>query len=139
MTRRVECAKTAGAVALGLLLGAVPFLQYLPMHGPSAAHADHTPRHGGLLGMVGDVHLELVRRPEGYAVYVTDARRRPIRPRNGTLAFDDRPAVALQPDGYRLVAHETTNCKTVTCTVELDDGKWVSTTFGCTAQRPTAG
>ncbi|MCC7540677.1 MAG: hypothetical protein IT379_30960 [Deltaproteobacteria bacterium] len=54
-----------------------------------AAHEDHTPRHGGQLGMQGDVHIELVSRPDGrHQVFLSDALRVPIamdRVRNARL------------------------------------------------------
>lgn len=51
------------------------------------AHADHDPRHGGQLGMQGDVHVELVARPDGlHRVYLSDALRVPIAPGSATDA-----------------------------------------------------
>jgi hypothetical protein len=49
-------------------------------HGASPApHSDHNPKHGGMLGMQGDYHLELVARHGGdLDVYLYDAYTRPI-------------------------------------------------------------
>lgn len=46
-----------------------------------AAHMDHSPHHGGLVGMSGDLHLEIVSPQAGeYQVYLSDALRQPIDP-----------------------------------------------------------
>lgn len=51
----------------------------------AAAHEDHAPRHGGQLGMQGDVHVELVVRPDGFhRVFLSDAVRDPIAPERAT-------------------------------------------------------
>lgn len=50
-------------------------------HGESSAqaHADHSPKHGGLFGMQGDHHVELVVRPGGaIEVYLYDAYTKPL-------------------------------------------------------------
>lgn len=77
------------AVALGLALGALPFVQYGvdAGHG-SGAHADHTPHRGGVLQMTGDHHLEVVLSAEGIRVFVSDAWRRPIRADSAFARFD---------------------------------------------------
>src|SRR2546422_1239941 len=39
-------------------------------------HADHTPRHGGVVMMYGDLHYEVVLNPQGeHRVYFSDAQR----------------------------------------------------------------
>jgi uncharacterized membrane protein YphA (DoxX/SURF4 family) len=44
-------------------------------------HADHEPRHGGVVTMMGDLHVEMVVAPSGEVLlYVSDAVRRPIPP-----------------------------------------------------------
>ncbi len=44
-------------------------------------HGDHAPRKGGVVTMVGDVHVEIVVQPSGaILLYVSDAVRRPIAP-----------------------------------------------------------
>jgi hypothetical protein len=69
------------AVATGLALATLPFLMFLGDDAHDATpHADHAPRHGGRLVMVGDHHLELVERDTLLEVYVSDAVRRPLRP-----------------------------------------------------------
>ena len=40
---------------------------------------DHTPHHGGVVGMAGDLHLEALAAPDGHVrVYLTDFWRRPL-------------------------------------------------------------
>jgi len=40
---------------------------------------DHTPHHGGVVGMAGDLHLEALAAPDGRVrVYLTDFWRRPL-------------------------------------------------------------
>lgn len=47
----------------------------------AAAHSDHSPRHGGVVLMDGDLHFEAVLGPDGtHAVHFTDAVRRPLPP-----------------------------------------------------------
>ena len=64
---------------------------------------DHRPYHGGIVGMVGERHLELAVVPSGkdseLQLYVTDAYRQPI-PLAGLTAsatVNDGPPMALQP------------------------------------------
>ncbi len=52
------------------------------------AHADHTPHHGGQLGMVGRLHVELVQKGDTIEVHLSNARRRPLEPTHGTIEFD---------------------------------------------------
>lgn len=49
------------------------------VHGVGQAHADHDPHHGGQLGMVRDLHLELAPGRAGeLRVYLSDAVRAPV-------------------------------------------------------------
>ena len=99
--------RVVGAVAFGLVLASLPFLQYGTggghRHSPGA-HADHEPRYGGQLGMTGDHHLELVQRAEHVEVFVSDALRRPLRVTRGTVRFDDGAVVPMQWRRDRLIA-----------------------------------
>jgi hypothetical protein len=108
------------AVALGVFLGAVPFLRYRLATPHPTAHADHAPRHGGILGMVGDHHLEVVRRDGSVEVYVTDAYRRPIAASGGRVEFDTGRTEPLARTGGRLVARDDPAATELTCTVVLD-------------------
>ncbi len=76
-----------------------------PSASPSAQpHGDHEPRHGGVVTMVGDHHVEIVVRREGtILLYPTDAIRRPIPAREvkGTVRIE-RPGLkktlTVEPD-----------------------------------------
>lgn len=106
--------KHLAAVAVGLLLAALPFLLYGTRTHPHAPHADHAPRHGGALFMLGDHHVELVRADGHASLFLSDAVRRPLRPRTGWLTLDDgnRPELRWRngrltapiPPGRRLLA-----------------------------------
>ncbi len=67
-------------------------------------HVDHAPRHGGVVMMSGDVHIEMVVGPSGgVLLYPSDAARRPIptAEAQGTIRID-RPGfksiLPLRPD-----------------------------------------
>lgn len=96
--------KRAAAVAVGLLLAALPFLLYGTRTHPHAPHADHAPRHGGALFMLGDHHVELVRTDAHTSLFLSDAVRRPLRPRSGWLTLDDGSRLALRWQDDRLTA-----------------------------------
>jgi hypothetical protein len=55
-------------------------------YGPGARpHADHNPKHGGMLGMQGDYHVEIVARHGGdLQVYIYDAYTQPLAVTGGT-------------------------------------------------------
>jgi len=107
VTSRVhEVVAQAGAWIAGALLFALPFLQsgLGDGHSTGALHMDHAARHGGTLRMLGNYHLEVVERDQTVELYVSDAERRPLRPRDATIAFDDSAAQPLAWSSYRLVA-----------------------------------
>jgi hypothetical protein len=55
------------------------------------AHADHDPRHGGILTMEGDYHVEIVVTPDGRVdLWVSDATRTPIAPADVTGSLEVR-------------------------------------------------
>ncbi len=74
-------------------------------HGPDAGHAgsqphgDHNPKHGGLFGMQGDHHVELVTRPGGMIeVYLYDAYTKPLAIENVQASLVlDMPASETHP------------------------------------------
>lgn len=54
-------------------------------------HADHAPRHGGIVTMEGDLHVEIVVAPDGAVdLYLSDSIRQPIPPAEstGTITID---------------------------------------------------
>jgi uncharacterized membrane protein YphA (DoxX/SURF4 family) len=58
-------------------------------------HADHEPRHGGVVTMMGDLHVEMVVAPSGEVLlYVSDAVRRPIPP------SEAKGAVRIERPGF---------------------------------------
>jgi uncharacterized membrane protein YphA (DoxX/SURF4 family) len=72
-----------------------------PLPGAGAApHIDHAPRHGGVVMMSGDVHIELVVGPSGSVfLYPSDATRTPIPPAEaqGTIRIDRPGSKAILP------------------------------------------
>jgi hypothetical protein len=85
-------------VGTGKVSGAGTRLTWLLVLGVMAAcsspvaHADHAPRHGGVVMMYGDLHYEVVLSPQGrHLVYLSDAFRRDLPPTavsNLVLAVD---------------------------------------------------
>ena len=116
------------ACGVGAVLAASPFVRY-GAGAPGAPHADHEPRHGGQLGMVGDHHLELVRGRDGIEVFVSDAWRRPLPARDGTLRFDGRDTRPLRWSGDRLVGPDVAGSRAVEAVVTLLDGTRLALTF----------
>jgi hypothetical protein len=52
-----------------------------PASEPPVRMHDHSPHHGGVVGMAGDLHAEVVAVPDGLVrVYLSDLRRRPLAP-----------------------------------------------------------
>ncbi len=125
MTPAMRRTQRLGALALGLGLGLAMVGRYAWTGHGGAAHADHAPHHGGVLGMVGDVHLEVVRRDGVIEVYLSDAYRRPLPARGGRLVFEDGPTVPLVRNGRYLTAADHPRFDTVTCLVERTDGTTV--------------
>ena len=118
-----------GGVSLGLALATLPFLHYATGGGHTGPHENHAARHGGQLGMVGDYHLEVVRRDGRIEVFVSDAYRHPVAPTRGWMRFDQGPQQPLRWERYRLVGAADMNATEVTCDVMLPDGRGLSLTF----------
>jgi hypothetical protein len=119
--------RTLLAVASGLLLATLPFLHYVHWGG-HPAHADHEPHHGGQLGMAGDHHVELRRSGDEVEAFVSDAWRRPLRPRQGWLVFDRARTAPLTWRGDRLVAPDLP-AREIEAVVILDDGTRLAVSF----------
>jgi len=112
-----------GAIALGCFLAAVPFLRYRFGSPHPTAHSDHGAQHGGVLGMVGDLHLEVVRRDGHVEIYLSDAYRRPLAAARGEIAFDDGSTAALVWEETHLVGADAAASAELKCTVFLEDGR----------------
>jgi hypothetical protein len=89
---------------------------------------DHEPRHGGQLGMVGDHHIEVVRRRGQVEVFVSDAVRHPVRPRSGRVIFDSSVSEQLTWENYRLIGADRPATE-IEAQVVLDDGKHAALSF----------
>lgn len=72
----------------------------LPLLGAATPHADHQPRHGGVVTMSGDLHVELVVAPSGGVfVYVSDAVRTPIAPSEAS------GSITIERPGFKTTLH----------------------------------
>lgn len=77
-------AVSASSAASPMSSAAVPS-SGLPAPGDAPAHSDHSPKHGGVVTMEGDNHVEIVVTADGTIdLYLTDAVRRPIPPADAT-------------------------------------------------------
>jgi hypothetical protein len=119
----------AFAIIAGLVLAMLPFLHYTHPGGSADAHMDHEPRHGGQLGMVGDHHIELGRRQGHIEVYVSDAWRRPVRPKQGWILFDRGEKRSLRWDEHRLVGMDSVAARVAETVVILADGTQLAISF----------
>jgi hypothetical protein len=122
-------ARAIAAVVAGLFLATLPFWRYLPLGGTIAAHTDHEPRHGGQLGMVGDHHVEVVRRGGRVEVFVSDAKRRPIVPASGRVVFDRETEASLAWENFRLTAPDRQATVLLETRVILADGGELAMSF----------
>jgi hypothetical protein len=73
--------------------------------------------------MVGEVHLEVVRRAGVIEVHATDAYRRPLRAVGGRVELPGGVTVPLGWREGRLVGPDTDPGPEVTCSVEFADGR----------------
>jgi hypothetical protein len=121
----VSAARWVGAVAFGLVLGAVPFLRYVHLGSEAAPHSDHPPRNGGELRMVGDHHLELRRRAGLVEVFVSDAARNPIRARAGQVSWANDHREDMQPGPDRLTAPDRYPDEELRIEIQLEGAKLV--------------
>jgi len=122
-------ARAIAALAAGLVLGALPFWRYAPLGTSSAPHADHEPRHGGTLGMAGDHHVELLRAAGRVEAWVSDARRRPVRPAAAWVVFDGSVRVPLAWEGDRFVGSDRDAARLVEVVASLPDGAQLAVGF----------
>lgn len=108
-------------IALGVLLSATVFLRWRWAAPHAAPHMDHAPRHGGILGMVGDHHLEIVRAPARVECHPSDAVRRPLQAVGGQVECAGA-IVAGRIAGAALFAAVDCSDGDITCEVKLSDG-----------------
>ena len=98
-------------------------------HDPARPHADHNPKHGGMLGMQGDYHLELVAHHGGdIEVYVYDAYTQPLKvdKGKGTVRLEmpegeKELAVPIDPsaDASALHGHSGAADRALSATIDL--------------------
>src|SRR5262249_42581535 len=117
------------AVAVGLLAASTPFLHYASFGGSAPPHADHEPHYGGQLGMIGDQHIEVVRRRGRVEVFVSDARRRPLHPLHGWAVFDRGQARPLAWTDHRLAGDDVVGARAIEAIVVLEDGTRLALEF----------
>ncbi len=120
---------TIAAAALGCVLASLPFLHFAHFGEHGAAHADHEPRHGGQLGMVGDYHVEVVRRRGQVQVFVSDAWRRPIESARAWAVFDDGPPQPLGWSNHRHVGRYVAGAQRIGVEILVSDGTHLATSF----------
>lgn len=115
----------AAAIALGVLLFSLPFLQsglWSDHAHEGSDHMDHSPHHGGSLLMLGDHHIEVVDEGKQLELYLSDSERRPIQPRLAFVRFDDGGALSMEWSAYRLVIPRPDNYQWADYRIVVDDG-----------------
>jgi hypothetical protein len=112
---------------------------------PAVAHGDHSPHHGGVVMMKGDLHYEVVLDPSGrYRLYFTDATRQDLPATTAarasiTIARKDAPpeGVELRIDEAgeswigqgRPVADPATTTARVAYTLRGEEPYWIDLPF----------
>jgi hypothetical protein len=74
---------------------------------PTVPHGDHSPHHGGVVMMKGDLHYEVVFDPSGkYALYFSDATRADLPATTAALASVTVMRPDAPPEGVSLAIDE---------------------------------
>jgi hypothetical protein len=131
------------ALAIGIALAAIPLVHFGALDGEDGGHheayvavgdvgssasdhsseagphMDHSPHHGGQLGMSGDYHIELVERGDTIEVHLSNAERQPLKPAGGSLSFDTGTAQRLAPFSSFLLAPRDKEAHEVTVAVTV--------------------
>lgn len=114
------------ATVVGLALGAMPFVRY----GYGGAHAhdagphmDHGARHGGNLLMLRDYHLEIVEREDEVELYLSDERRRPLKPSSCMVSFGDESPTECDWRSYRSVVLRPSSAQTGLYRLTVDEAQ----------------
>jgi len=122
--------RTVSAIIAGVLLATLPFWRYAAgEHDHGKAHGDHSPHHGGQLGMVGNHHVEVLRSGGRLEVFVSDAHRRPVDATSGRVVFDAGMVVTLAPAEGRLVGNDFTSAHELEVEASLTDGTSLTIAF----------
>jgi hypothetical protein len=153
---RVRTVLLAGAVAGGILAAGCGGETTPPAveAEPAAAHGDHSPHHGGVVMMKGDLHYEVVLEPSGrYRIYFSDARRQDLPASTAmhasiTVARKDAPpeGVALQIDEAgeswigqgQPVADPAATTARIAYTLRGEDPYWIDLPFDVKPTRTEA-
>ena len=122
-------ARLLAAVIAGLALATFPFLRYAGGRMHRGPHMDHTAHYGGLLGMSGDHHVELLRREGRVEVFVSDAERRPLAVSSGRITFDGLGVMPLLKSDDRLVGDDVISARDVEVRADLANGNTVTMGF----------
>ena len=86
--------------------------------------------------MVGDHHIELLRRRGRVEAFVSDAYRRPVGVSRGSVSFDGGEASHLSWDGHRLVAPDVPQTHVVEIVVILEDDTRLAMRFDAADRVP---